>query len=947
MEETAHPVYFGEWLKRCRRALDLTQEELAGRASCSVYTLRKLEAGERRPSKLLAGLLAQSLEIPYKDQTTFVKVARGELGVARLRLPTPVEVADRSIDQVSSSARIHLPFQATPLVGRETELATLGKLMADPDCRLLTITGMGGIGKTRLAIELAFQQQALYPGGVYYVRLVSIDSADFIVPAIADVLGLSLSGSLDPQEQLLKHLAVHARHALLLVLDNLEHLLAPSDPGDGKADAAMLLVELLQIPNLKILVTSRERVCVQGEWSFELHGLPFPTNDQISQLENYSAAFLFIQRARQVRADFEVLPDEWPCLAKICQMVEGTPLAIELAAAWAGVLSIGGIAQEIASNLDFLKTSMRDVSERHRSLRAVFDHSWKLLSEDERRAVRQLSVFRGGFTRESAEAVAGASLNMLDALARRSVVQRIAEHRYGLHAMMRQYGAEKLSIKGEVDAVCARHLKFFSSFAEARDPSFHGVQNPYWAERLDGELDNFRAALTWAVEHDIERALQLGCALSMFWMGRRPREGHDWLLKSIRVAECSSRPISPAIRARVLYCLASLDPSFALARNWVQESLALARGLADRHTEAGALAVLADIELLERDYTAASMLYEESLNLYKDIDDRYGNVYVLLGYGSCLRFQCDYERSSQVCEAALEIARGIGQPELMGLAMNQLAILETRQANYERAGELIDQSVQLLRASLNKNYLVSALTSLGSLLAIRGNFASATTIFEEASDICQEIDYPRPFDYNMRGEVAYLRGDIQQAQQHYESAMALEPRIPYDRGMSLLGLGAVARQQGDYSLATQYTQEGLEFFQATQDHWMCGLALHYLGLIALAQNEMERARNFFRDSINEVYPLKGRFMVAHCLEGLAAVSALEGDGAQAARLFAQAHVLRQMIGAPLPPVDRPDYERYVAAARAQLGEATFNEIWAEGCEIPYEQAIALAVDQPG
>ncbi len=935
MDNTEHPVFFGDWLKRRRKSLDLTQEELAQRASCSVFALRKIEAGDRRPSKQLAESIARALGVLPEDHHTFIRVARGELNLERLQPPSLAPAAGYAPEPTTPSPRIHLPVPPTPFIGRHPELDSLGQLLQDPHCRLLTLVGPGGIGKTRLAIQVASQHPDLFPDGVCFVPLASLTSSAFLVPTIVKTLGFSLQGEIEPRVQLLNYLRAKQ---VLLVLDNLEHLL----------ESAGLIADILECgQKVKLLVTSRERLNLRGEWVFEIQGLPLPPLDQVDQAEQYSAVAFFVQSARRSQTSFELGAEERSAVIRICQIVEGMPLGIELAAAWVSVLTCSEIAQELERNLDFLKTSMRDVSERHRSLRAVFDHSWKLLSEDERRAVRQLSVFRGGFTRESAEAVAGASLNMLDALARRSVVQRIAEHRYGLHAMMRQYGAEKLSIKGEVDAVCARHLKFFSSFAEARDPSFHGVQNPYWAERLDGELDNFRAALTWAVEHDIERALQLGCALSMFWMGRRPREGHDWLLKSIRVAECSSRPISPAIRARVLYCLASLDPSFALARNWVQESLALARGLADRHTEAGALAVLADIELLERDYTAASMLYEESLNLYKDIDDRYGNVYVLLGYGSCLRFQCDYERSSQVCEAALEIARGIGQPELMGLAMNQLAILETRQANYERAGELIDQSVQLLRASLNKNYLVSALTSLGSLLAIRGNFASATTIFEEASDICQEIDYPRPFDYNMRGEVAYLRGDIQQAQQFYESAMALEPRIPYDRGMSLLGLGAVARQQGDYSLATQYTQEGLEFFQATQDHWMCGLALHYLGLIALAQNEMERARNFFRDSINEVYPLKGRFMVAHCLEGLAAVSALEGDGAQAARLFAQAHVLRQMIGAPLPPVDRPDYERYVAAARAQLGEATFNEIWAEGCEIPYEQAIADAVDQPG
>ena len=455
------PLYFHEWIKCCRQELDLTQAELAKRVSCTVYTIRKIESGERRPSKQLAGLLAKHLGIPTEDQTTFIRVARGELNLERLRSPSPVRTLGSNIDSTPSSSWMHLPCQPNPLIGREAELLALGKLLADERCRLLTITGLGGVGKTRLAIAAASQHQRLFPEGVYYVSLASLNSPEFIVPAIAEVLGLTFSGAADLQEQLINHLAVHARQALLLVLDNLEHLLFQSSEQDGKDETAWLLTNLLQrLPTVKILATSRERSNLQGEWIFQLQGLPVPPSNQVNRLEDYSALALFLQRARQMKVDFEVLPDERPWLVSICQMVEGAPLAIELAAAWVGMLSMEEIAKEIISNLDFLTSSMRNVPERHRSLRAVFAHSWKLLSDEEKQVLCRLAVFQGGFLRQAAEEIAGASLPILMSLLSKSLLMRRENGRYDLHALIRQCALEKLNDRGYLEETCHKHLAY-------------------------------------------------------------------------------------------------------------------------------------------------------------------------------------------------------------------------------------------------------------------------------------------------------------------------------------------------------------------------------------------------------------------------------------------------------------------------------------------------------
>ena len=405
---------FGEWLRQRREALRLTRPELAECAGCSVSALRKIEADERRPSRQLAELLAGCLHIGPEEQPTFIDAARGARRVARLgrpaRRPSPLPAATPPPSSgVADSAPPagpdwNLPAPATRLVGREAELAALAQLLDDPTCRLLSLVGPGGIGKTRLAIEAACDLWQRFADGVFFASLAGTSSSEFMVPAIAQAVALNFAGPADPRVQLANYLR---NKQVLLLLDNLEHLLEGVD----------LLVEMLEeTPGVKLLVTSRERLELQAEWVFEVQGLPVPAEDEVERLEKYSAVQLFLQRTRQAQVAFELSTEDRAHVARICRLVEGMPLAIELAAAWVPVLSCAEIADEIARSIDFLTTTMRDVPERQRSIRAVFDHSWHLLSEEEQQVLRPMSIFRGGFTRQAAEAVAGAGLPLLSAL---------------------------------------------------------------------------------------------------------------------------------------------------------------------------------------------------------------------------------------------------------------------------------------------------------------------------------------------------------------------------------------------------------------------------------------------------------------------------------------------------------------------------------------------------
>lgn len=793
-------VSFGAWVVRQRKALDLTREQLARCVGYSVSALRKIENDERRPSRQMAELLAGCLDIPPDQRPTFVQVARGQVRVERLAAVVPPTTGFRPGGGLPRPA-LCLPRPPTSLIGREAELVTLAQLLHDPQCRLLTLVGPGGIGKTRLALEMASTQRERFADGVCFVSIVSLSSPQFIVPAVADVLGFTFSGPTDPQVQLLNYLR---EKRMLLVLDNFEHLLE----GGG------LLAELLQqAPEVKLLVTSRERLNLQGEWLFNLQGLPVPPPYQVERAEAYSAVALFVQSARRAQVGFVLKAEDRPAVSRICQLVEGLPLAIELAAAWVSVLTCREIAQEIERSLDFLATSMRDVPERQRSLRAAFDHSWNLLSADERRVLGRLAIFQGGFEREAAEQVAGATLPSLLALVSKSLVRRTESGRFDLHGVVRQYALSRLADGPQREAVHDRHCDFYLALLRDREKALKSAAQREAMRELTDEIGNVRAAWVWAIER--EKFELIGHTLTGF--GRLFELG-GWLSDGIEHLE----PIVQALRARpedeeqqkVLGL--TLAHQALLFFRWgrfdqalimLDDSLTLLRPFNDPALLTHSLIYSGIIMHLNGEIIQAQVRLSEGLACAEAAKDEWFAAYARLNQGYIASLLGRYDEGYEQMRDSLALMRTIGDPHALTLGLNFISPTVIELGHYEEAEAYLQESLALCTQLGNRWGMGTAYRFLGLAALAQGKLLEAETLIHYSLDVFNEFvtGWDIVLSLVYLGEIKAAAGDSLEARRIFLEAlpMALEVQaIPLALD-ALIGLAYLDAQAGQAEQALE------------------------------------------------------------------------------------------------------------------------------------------------
>jgi len=683
----------------------------------------------------------------------------------------------------------NLPAQTKSFVGREAELSALNQMLADPGCRLLTLVGPGGVGKTQLAIEAASRQLETFVDGVYFVPLASFNTPDSVASAIADATNLSFHGP----GSLTQHLTHFLKEKqVLLILDEVEQLLTTprvdavnSTPPPGKkADSLTLFSDLLQTaPHLKLLVTSRERLHLQGEWSFEIQGLPLPPLQPGRGFENYSAVVLFLQYARRVWHNFSLTPAERPAVARICQLVDGLPLGLELAAAWTHLLSCTEIAQEIEHNLDFLVATDRDVPVRQRSLRAVFEHSWNLLSAEEQQALSRLSVFKGGFTREAAQHVAGASLTTLAALVEKSLLYRLETGRYTLHELVRQFSAGYLANPPrEPAATNDRHCAYYATLLQQNQPLLRGSQQTFVLSTLTQDIDNLRAAWDWAIRQqnvaDLNRAAE-GLAIFYDLYGRLQEGAVAFERAAVvlsNIVATNPNPDNEFAYGRILVqqgWFAMRRGHLELSQSLLEQSLPRLEAVDPSSSLAEAWLMLGLVAQQRGTYAQARDWLNQSLALCRRLDFTWGEAFTLYALGVVATIQGYLEEAAGYLDESLRLCQITGDPRMTSLCLNIASAIPRILGRYNEAEQLLQQSMRLHNGKSDRFSLGTTMYHLGTLCTSRGDYTEAQTFLDESLSLFIELgDYANILRaLNSLGQLAYEQSNYAAAQRYYSEAL--------------------------------------------------------------------------------------------------------------------------------------------------------------------------------
>ncbi|MBN2389835.1 MAG: tetratricopeptide repeat protein [Anaerolineae bacterium] len=786
------------------------------------------EEGYRRLIRLLA--LDGQRSAALAQYEACVRALREELDVAPEAETTALyerirDGGELTIPDVFSPH--NLAAQWTPFIGREDELAEISQLLADPACRLLSLVGLGGSGKTRLALEAATAQLHAYEHGVYWVSLASLKSSDAVPAAIARAIGFALSGGRDPMQRLLDYMR---RKQMLLILDNCEHLLASPPSGGIEGGITCIAAAILRAaPKVTLIATSRARLNVPGEHLVPVGEMAYPdqTSD-VSQItdswDRYPALALFAQSARRVHPGFDLGASNLEAVARICRLVQGLPLAILLSAAWTRILSPSEIADEIERGIDFLSTDWREVESRHSSVRAVFDHSWSLLSEHERTVLAGLSVFRGGCTRQAAQQVSGASLRDLMALVNHSLLQRLPSGRFEMHELLHQYAAEQLA-KSPDDAAAARdrHSTYYAALSEQWETDLKGARQLAALEEMDLEIGNVQVAWDWLVEQG--NVAQLDRVFSALWRYADWRDRLHYagwfaalaqrLSQVVDQATTSDNHASgPADRVKALRLQAKLwvaqtylgDPLGKRAQGARHSLSILARSeLCDQDVRAEKAFALFSLALIERNVQAA----EQSLALYRELGDAWGTVFMLCTLCYCIPdTAAGYDRARPLYQEALSIARAQGNLMNAAHASNGLANCLLNQGALDEAEQLGRQALDLFQRIGDRMRMAWAHDVLGVVAMIKGQFAEARSLMVEGARFYEDIG-----DVGGMAQAAFWLGtsemhlgQFDQARRCGERVLARASEAEGDRIHAHLLLSSVALAEGAYDRAQMLLQ---------------------------------------------------------------------------------------------------------------------------------------------